>query len=393
MKGLRLYLILGGVVMIIYIIAQFNRPKSIDWTETLNSKDKIPNGTFILNERIKDLFPHSQIVTFRQPVYNVIVDDSAKNSSYIIICPGIDLSKDDYKKLIGYIKKGNDVFIAAENFGDRLDTTLDIETKTSMGFIKYPVTPINFVSPHLDSAKYYRVDKGSTNIFFSDFDTTKAVVLGKSIRNKANFLRFTFGSGHLFLLANPKMFSNYSLLKTDGERYAATALSFVKSTPKILWDEYYTQGDVGEDSPMRVFFSNTYLQWAYYITIFSLLLFVLYEIKRRQRIIPVTDPLNNSTLDFVNVVGQLYYEKRNNANIARKQVLYLLDHLRNEYQIKAALGDDEFLEKLTGKLGLDEEFATDFTRYLQFISIQERVSDAELIKLNKLIEQFYIKSR
>jgi len=392
MKGLKTYLIIGGAVLLLYIIAQFNRPKAIDWSETLSNKEKTPYGTYILYNRAADLFPGAHITPYREPVYNAIVDDSIKNSSYIIICPQIDISKVDYIKLTDYIKKGNDVFISAQDFGELLEKKLDVKTQTILKFNEDPI-PINFVNPNLDSVKYYSVDKGSTNIYFSKFDTVKAVVLGQDARHKANFIKYTFGKGSLYLTSNPKMFSNYSLLKPDGAGYAATALSYVKNTRNIIWDEYYTQGDIGEDSPMRVFLSNEYLQWAYYITIFSLLLFILYEIKRRQRIIPVIEPLRNSTLDFVNIVGQLYYEKRNNANIAHKKVLYLLAHLRDEYQLKTNKLDQEFIEKLSSKMGIDANFAYDFVNLLNFISVQDRVSDRELIELNRIIEQFYIQSR
>jgi hypothetical protein len=392
MKGLRLYLIIGGAIFVIYLVAQFNRPRAIDWSETLSSKDKIPFGTYVLKDRLNDIFPHARLVPYHEPIYNVLVDDTLENSSYIIVCPQIEVSKYDYKRLTDYLSDGNDVFIAAEAFGGEIAKKLDLETKVYFGILGKLKQPINFVSPHLDSATYYTVDKEATNVAFSGFDTARAMVLGKNSDNKANFIRYRFGKGNLYLAANPKMFSNYSLLTDDGAKYAAIALSYIKNTSDIAWDDYYTQGETDE-SPMHVFLTNPYLQWAYYITIFSLLLFVLYEIKRRQRIIPVIKPLANSTLEFVNVIGQLYYEKRNNANIAHKQVMYLLAYLRDEYQLKTGKIDDEFIGKLKGKVGLDDDFAEKFASYLQFISVQERVSDNELINLNKLIEQFYIKSR
>ena len=144
---------------------------------------------------------------------------------------------------------------------------------------------------------------------------------------------------------------------------------------------------------MRLFLSKPALQWAYYIAIFSLLTFVLFEIKRRQRIIPVIKPLSNSTIDFVNVVGQVYYEKRNNANIAQKKILYFLTYLRDEYQIKTNSLDDEFMEKLSAKFDVRLSIVTELVNYIKYIQVQEHVSDRELIELNKLIEQFYIKSR
>jgi hypothetical protein len=392
MKGLRLYLIVCGILVTGYIVVQFNQPKRIDWSDTLINHDKIPFGTYILRNRLADLFPNAKIKDYREPIYNVIVDDSAKNSSYFIVCPQLQISEVDYTKLTNYISKGNDVFIAAMQFDKVFAKHLHISTDI-IGTLKNDTPAIHFTSPYLHPDKVYPVDKGCTVMYFDDFDAKKATVLSEDNNKNPDYLRFKFGKGSLYLMANPNMLTNYSLLTQQGAAYAATALSFVKDTRNIIWDEYYSQGDIDQDSPMRVFLNNLYLRWAYYIALFSLLVYVLYEIKRRQRIIPVLDPMTNTTLEFVNVVGQLYYEKRNNANIAHKQVNYILNHLRDEYQVKASPGENEFLEKLTGKLGFDETFAGNFSRYLQFISVQDRVSDTELINLNKLIEQFYLRSR
>lgn len=391
MKGLRLYLILGGLLVVLYLIAQINQPKELDWSETLSSNDKIPFGTYILHNRLNDIFPNAAVKSLRVPVYNAITDDSIRNSSYVIICQELTLTKYDYKKLTQYLSKGNDVFIAADAFRGAFEDYLNVQTAITFGLVNR-VTPISLVSQHLNPAQQYKVNKGCTNIYFTNFDTAHAVVVGKDTDDNANFIRFKFGKGNLYLMCNPKMFSNYSMLTADGSKYAATALSYVKNTPALIWDDYYTQGN-SDDSLMRVFFNNGYLQWAYYVTIFSLLLFVLYEMKRRQRVIPVIAPLKNSTVEFVNVIGQLYYEKRNNADIAHKQVLYILAHLRETYHIKTDKFDEELVERLIGKVGLDEEFARQFAQYLQFIAMQERVSDDELIGLNKLIEKFYKKSR
>jgi hypothetical protein len=318
----------------------------------------------------------------------VIANDSVANSSYLIIAPDIDLSKVDYEQLIKYIKAGNDVFIGAEYFGKLFGKKLSIETSNYFS-LSGDHNPVNFVNPSLSRQKYFNVDKGIGDIFFSKFDTLKTAVLGENAQHKANFIKYSFGKGSLYLLANPKFFSNYSLLKPQGDEYAATALSYLKNTPKIIWDEYYTRGDEANDSPMRLFLGNEALSWAYYIALCSLLIFLLFEIKRRQRVIPVIAPLENSTVEFVNVVGQVYYEKRNNANIARKKILYLLEYLRDEYRIKTNKLDDEFVEALTAKLNIERALVTDLVRFIHNIDAQGYVSDHELIELNRLTEKFY----
>jgi len=392
MKSLKFYLVIAGFILALYIVAEANQPKTVDWSETFSAKDKIPFGTYILSNRLADLFPNAEINTYRRPVYNVIAEDSIKQTSYIIICRDIDLSRVDYEQLLKYIKAGNDVFIAAESFGRLLDTTLHVRARR-MYLSGDAGIPINFVTPRMHSGRSFSIDKGIGTAYFTRFDTVRATVLSETENHKANLIRYAFGKGSIYLASEPKFFSNYSLLKPQGAEYAASALSFVKNTQQVAWDTYYTQGDEQDESLMRVFLTRPALQWAYYIAMFSLLLFVLYGIKRRQRVIPIIEPLSNSTLDFVNVVGQVYYEKRNNANIAQKKVLYLLARLRDEYQLKTNKLDDEFAEKLTAKLGLESEFAIELVNYLKFISVQDQVSDRELIELNKLIEQLYMQSR
>ncbi len=53
----------------------------------------------------------------------------------------------------------------------------------------------------------------------------------------------------------------------------------------------------------------------------------------------------------------------------------------------------EFVEKLTGKMGMSAEFASEMVDYINYISVQDHVIDRELIKLNKYIDEFYIQDR
>lgn len=391
MKDLKIYLISATTLFIIYVVANINHPKPVNWAETFSNKDKIPFGTYIIYNRAKDLFPGAVITPQRQPIYNALTDNAAKQASYIIICYAINPSKTDYGQLVKYIKQGNDVFIAANSFGSLVEKNLGIDTKTNFN-IQQENTPVKFLNPALQSPQEYLVDKGAGNYYFNKLDTTKAIVLGNNANKMANFIKYRFGKGNLYLMTNPKMLSNYSLLTPHGALYAATALSYVKNTRQIIWDEYYTQGSGEAESPMRVFLNNPQLQWAYYIAIFSLLGFVLFEIKRRQRIIPVIEPLANSTLDFVTVVGQVYYEKHDNANIAHKKILYLLGHFREYYYLKTTKLDNEFADILAQKTGIDGKFAIELINTINFITVQTQITDIQLIQLNKLIEKFYNQS-
>jgi len=388
MRDLKIYISLASIVLIVYLVAQFNKPKPTDWSTTLSSNDKIPFGTYILYNRITDIFPGTKVKTFREPVYNVIADENIENGTYIIIGDDIDIDTNDYVQLKKYIEKGNDVFIAANTFSGELSKTLKVYTEND----RSPATRIGFINNQWKD-NLYDVDKYSSNGYFADFDTSKAVVLGNNQYHHFNYIRFPMGKGNLYLNANPQMFTNYSLLQDMGAAYSSIALSYVKNSKNLYWDQYYTLGREGAESPMRVFLQNNSLRWAFYIAVFSLLIFVLYEMKRRQRIIPIIPPLNNTTVEFAGIVGQVYYEQRNNGNIAQKKAAYFLEHIRSTYNIRTQVFDDEFITTLSQKSGAKPELVKELADQITHVNMTSQISDNELIDLNRNIEQFYIQSR
>ena len=396
MRDLKIYLFIATGLLVFYIIAQMNRPQPVKWDVTLDDNDKIPFGTYILHQRMKDIFHGSKIVNYREPIYNVIADLGIKNSSYIVIAPGAELENEDLDKLISYVKNGNDVFISTLSLSQQATKKLHAEVGQEFGdttkFGEEKSVDTRLLNRYLDTSYTYTFEKNICDNYFTKFDTSKAVVLGKNNYGHCNFLKFPMGKGALFINANPLLFTNYALLKKQGANYASYALSYIKKTDNILWDEFYSKGRAGENDSMRVFLQHEPLNWAFRISFFSLILFILYETKRRQRIIPIIAPPANSTVEFVSVVGRVYYEQRNNTNIAQKKILYFLEHLRTTYYLKTNVLDREFIEKLAQKTGVDIGFVQELVAHIQYVTGQP-VSDADLIKLNQLIEQFYIKSR
>jgi len=47
-KGYFKFLLAFGLLFVIYVIAEINRPQAVDWTITLSKDDKNPYGGFIV---------------------------------------------------------------------------------------------------------------------------------------------------------------------------------------------------------------------------------------------------------------------------------------------------------------------------------------------------------
>ncbi|KQR69638.1 DUF4350 domain-containing protein [Pedobacter sp. Leaf176] len=386
MKGYKVYYAIGLVLILLYLVAQFNKPSPTDWSPTYAKKDKIPYGTFIFYNRIKDILPRADIKTSATSIYNTFKNKGYQNSTYIIIAPQIKIEKADIEQLKKYITAGNDVFIASYDLGAIAEK--DLKLKRSVSFSPNG-SSVNFTNPNLKTVVNYGFEKGIGNQYFSKIDTAKATVLGIDANNHVNFVKYSFGKGALYLMAGPGFYSNFNLLDKYGAEYAAKTLSYLQGTKTLIYDEYFTTPKTGQTDLLRVLFKHPELKYAYYLCIFSLLLFVFYDIKRRQRVIPIADPYTNTSVEFAHVVGSVYYSERNNLDIAKKKINYLMEHLRSRYYLKTNDIQRDFAETLQLKTGINETLAKTLTRYFLQIPTFTEFSDAELIGLNNIIEQFY----
>lgn len=402
-KGNKIYIFILAICFTALILLQILAPKQINWKQTYIKKDKAPFGTSALYEALPSIFPGQEISSETFPIYNVLFEKGVTNSNYIIINSAFEPDKLDSRELLAFAKEGNTVFIAANYFSGKFADTLKIKTDNFYGIAQsieddsvdlnqfyngYDTANINFVNPILKRKTNYIYSKGIEDTFFNSIDTTKAIVLGKNINNKVNFVQINWGKGKIILSTIPEVFTNYLFVNENNYDYAYKALSYLPNQ-KVIWDEYYKVGNVKKESELRVIFSHPALLTAYYLLIFSLLLFVIIGIKRKQRIIPVVEPLRNTTLDFVDIVGTLYFQTGNHKNIAEKKIIYFLEHIRSTFQVKTNLYDDAFINRITNLSGIGREKIHDLFYYFADITAKESISQQELLKLNRIIEAFH----
>lgn len=370
-------------------------------------KDKIPYGTSALNEALPTIFPAQTITGTTVPLYNTLKDNENSGSNYIIINQSFEPDKLDTRELLKFVSRGNNAFIAADYFSGKFADTLKIKTDNSFELgnkIKIDSTAlttiykpndtakINFVNPQLKNKNNYTYSKGIENTYFNSFDTTKTTILGVNSRNKVNFIQLKFGKGKLFISTVPEVFSNYHFVSETNCDYVYKALSYLPNQP-LIWDEYYKVGNIRQETPLRVIFNSPALLTAYYTLMLSLIIFIIVGIKRKQRIIPIIEPLRNNTLDFVDTVGTLYYQTGNHKNIADKKITYFLEYIRSSFQVKTNLYDDVFIERITNLSGIEKQKVHDLFYYFSDISFKQSITQHELLKLNRMIEEFYQRNK
>lgn len=388
MRGMKLYLIGSATALILYLVAQYYKPKATDWSPSYLKEDKIPYGLYILNHEKTAIFPEAVFKTSRLPVYNTLKNNRYQNTSYLFIAGNLKFDKLDYQELVKFMARGNQVFMAAFDLGKLLNDTLKLEINNN--FIpRLKSEPINFVNPSLKSKQGYVFEKGIGDQYFSRLDSSRCTVLGRNGKGDVNFVKYAFGKGALYILPNPQLLTNYSLLNPAGAAYTAKALSYLQKTETLIWDEHNTASTSDNGSILSVFLKYDQFRWAYYLSLTGLLIFVIYEIKRRQRVIPVLLPLKNASADFVKVVGKVYYQERDNQDIAQKKINYFLEFIRLTYRLKTLKTDGKLVSSLILISGVQEETVRELFSVINGIQSGNKVTDLLLIELNKLIEKFY----
>jgi hypothetical protein len=146
------------------------------------------------------------------------------------------------------------------------------------------------------------------------------------------------------------------------------------------------------ETPLRFILTNESLRWAYYITAISLLLFMIFEMKRKQRIIPIIKPLTNTTLEFVGTIGNLYFQGNDHKNIAEKKINFFMDQLRTKYWLNTSHLDETFVKIAAKKMGQPEEDVRRLVNTIVAIRVRDRISSQELIDLNRQIEKLKLTS-
>ena len=142
---------------------------------------------------------------------------------------------------------------------------------------------------------------------------------------------------------------------------------------------------------MRYVLKQPALRWAWYLALISLLIFMLFNAKRKQRIIKIITPLTNTTVDFTKTIGNLYFETKDHNNIVDKKITYFLERIRRVYYLDTQLLDDKFINSLALKTGKNKTETKKLIDLIIQLRAKQICSEDDLLGLNKAIESFYTK--
>lgn len=394
-KTVKIYVVVLVMLFIGFAVIEFSADKPIDWTKTYKETDKIPYGTFVLYEELPNLFPQSHIVNINVSPYEYLDDhynweDSTYDVSgnYLHLGENADIDDVSAQELLDFAAHGNVVFVSTPYPPQKFYVSLHLETQN-----KYDIkgeAEFGFANPVFENDSI-TIDNGLSNIYFSKLDSATTTVLGyqkfDSIKH-INFVKIDHGFGSVYLHLQPVMFTNFQLLKKDNQKYAAAALSYLPN--ETIYYDYHAK--IGQDlgnSPFRFINSQPALRAAWLLGLISLVLFMIFNAKRKQRIVKVIKPLENTTVAFTKTIGNLYYETKDHDNLIDKKIMYFLEHIRRVYYLDTQLLDEKFVKNLSLKSGKDKGITKKLIDLIVYLKAKPECTEADLLNLNNTIEDFY----
>lgn len=393
------YIILFLMVVLLgslLIVSSKKKVRRLDERITLRVKDKIPYGTYAAFHFLPHLFPQAKVYYDRKSPGNWdSLSSEASNQAVILMTKEFDAEDYELNRLYNFVKEGNYVFIIARYLS--YDATKFFSCSDNGNYFDLESADsllVNLEQPPFKNSDFFVYPGKKYESHFSNTDTARTLNLGKGNNGGVNFIRLKAGRGALFIHLAPLAFSNYFLLHKNNVDYYKTALSVIPpNISRIAWNDYYlTKPRVNKEkdpSWFRVLFKYPSFKWGLLTAMATLLVFVLLETRRKQRIIPAWERPNNESLDFVKTIGRLYFDKSDHKNLAKKMSTYFLDHIRTNYKLATHSVDKNFIDTVHHKTGYSIEELKKIVDFISFAETAPAISESQLSHFHKQLELFY----
>jgi hypothetical protein len=358
-------------------------------------RDKEPMGTNIAYRLLPQTFDGNIILASKKWAASTSSFAYLKGSVYISIGKKLSIDSLGLDQLLEYVRRGNEYFLSDEHFDTRLLDSLGVKQQSDYIQNEFQESISNTYVQIADSALYGNKKYGfyfyPFNHYFSTYDSSNSKALGLNDNKKVNYLVIRLGKGKFYLHGEPAAFTNYFLLTDNNTNYYSQVLSYLnKDAHSVIWGDLGYFGKQRDDfSALQIFWNSRLLTFALLLFCLLALLYIAFGSKRKRRLVPVQLPNKNESLSFVQTIGNLYLQKKDNRKIAIKKLSYFMEYVRSNYFLATHTINKEFMEALSRKSGVDFNKVQQLMGQIEYLNNTDAISDQELFDINNLLYEFY----
>jgi hypothetical protein len=456
MKGrqTKALIILVVAVLLGFFLYQYFSTERHLWYFIYKPDVKEPYGGYVLAELLKNSRDTTQFIVVKDTIFNQVdLQDVPAHSNYIFLGDHLYLDSSETRFLLDFVAAGNNAWVISTEFSPllldsllTLDYGWDEEEYYEEEFYEeeyyedeqleeeyddegyYEFYYDDYLQVHVDSmillnlweneeelleipyeCRYARenIDRPYGWTSFSEYVSSKAeedlLYLGLINDELLNYLSVDYGEGTFYLHSTPEVFTNYFLLDTLAFEYSRKVFQDL-GEGSVYWDEdnrsyqyeggnYPTSSYAPDDGPLVFILSQPPLRYAWYTFLFSVLLYLIFGARRKQRIIPVLSKNENTSIEYSETIGQLYLTKKNHKKICLLKMDLFLAFLRERYKVNTAVGhpddEDDLIKLVSVKSNVDSGLVRSIFNTCDTIKVETEVSEDLMLRFHRMLEHFY----
>ena len=432
MKSSRNFLFAMLVLFVLFCLLQVNLPKKFVWSPTFSHVDKQPFGCFVFDSVLTQSLPNGYHVT-KKTFFQLDQEHAKEKISVLMVVDQQDLKQLDVKYLCNIARRGGKVMVVASSsfddgrnadtvVVDELERTFKVRIEDGIYFslrgilsglkahdndmydtiywnnretmyaaqsyrmfynmvggtlFVDSVPKVKRLAYTLSTAGYdYRLD----SLYVGDFTRFDTIVDKKerieridtfAIKKIPVAVSVPYGKGEVIFVSSPLLFTNYGMLEGNTSVYIFRLMSYLADLP-VYRTEAYVKTDamlVAEQSPFREFIKRPPLRWALYLALLGVVLFMIFTARRRQRVIPIMSKPANRSLEFIQLIGTLYYQRKDHVDLVRKKFKLFAEELRKTagVDISDVNTDDREYLLLAEKTGMNSDRLKKVIRQIRLV--------------------------
>lgn len=432
MKSSRNFLFAMLVLFVLFCLLQVNLPKKFVWSPTFSHVDKQPFGCFVFDSVLTQSLPNGYHVT-KKTFFQLDQEYAKEKISVLMVVDQQNLKQLDVKYLCNIARRGGKVMVVASSsfddgrnadtvVVDELERTFKVRIEDGLYFslrgilaglkahdndmydtiywnnretmyaaqsyrmfynmvggtlFVDSVPKVKRLAYTLSTAGYdYRHD----SLYVGDFTRFDTIVDEKerieridtfAIKKIPTAVSVPYGKGEVIFVSSPLLFTNYGMLEGNTSVYIFRLMSYLADLP-VYRTEAYVKTDamlVAEQSPFREFIKRPPLRWALYLALLGVVLFMIFTARRRQRVIPIMSKPANRSLEFIQLIGTLYYQRKDHVDLVRKKFKLFAEELRKTagVDISDVNTDDREYLLLAEKTGMNSDRLKKVIRQIRLV--------------------------
>lgn len=432
MKSSRNFLFAMLVLFVLFCLLQVNLPKKFVWSPTFSHVDKQPLGCFVFDSVLTQSLPNGYHVT-KKTFFQLDQEHAKEKISVLMVVDQQNLKQLDVKYLCNIARRGGKVMVVASSsfddgrnadtvVVDELERTFKVRIEDGLYFslrgilaglkahdndmydtiywnnretmyaaqsyrmfynmvggtlFVDSVPKVKRLAYTLSAAGYdYKLD----SLYVGDFTRFDTIVDEKerieridtfAIKKVPTAVSVPYGKGEVIFVSSPLLFTNYGMLEGNTSVYIFRLMSYLADLP-VYRTEAYVKTDamlVAEQSPFREFIKRPPLRWALYLALLGVVLFMIFTARRRQRVIPIMSKPANRSLEFIQLIGTLYYQRKDHVDLVRKKFKLFAEELRKTagVDISDVNTDDREYQLLAEKTGMNSDRLKKVIRQIRLV--------------------------